>query len=157
MDAPSYWKFGDGNVRVRLYDGRQGQAQALDLATNFLTNGYLPPDVASTSQSQGRVVDPILAQQIFRSASGDVGRIQQGDQQTRTSLRASDPLTKFLNPLRSSRCLLYTSRWSGSKGQACEVCRAFSREGWDCTHTHRFLVPSLAYAFERVERRRVSA
>ena len=68
MDAPSYSNSGTGTSAFGYTMERQGQAQALDLATNFSTNGYLPPINApinvTTNQSQNRTIDPMLTQQV---------------------------------------------------------------------------------------------
>ena len=65
MGAPSYGNTGSGTFGYTME--RQGQAQALDLATNtnFQMNGYLPPATnATTNQSQGRTINPMLTQQV---------------------------------------------------------------------------------------------
>ena len=64
--SPSYGNPGTGTSAFGYPMGRQGQAQALDLATNnpFLTNGYL--STATTNQSQSRTIDPMLTQQVQR-------------------------------------------------------------------------------------------
>ena len=58
--APSYGNTGTSAFGYTME--RQGQAQALDLATNF-PNGYLPPANGMTNQSQSRSIDPMLTQQ----------------------------------------------------------------------------------------------
>ena len=66
--APSYGNSGAGTSTFGYTTERQGQAQALDLATNnTLTNGYLPP-AAMTNQSQSRTIDPMLTQQIQQAS-----------------------------------------------------------------------------------------
>ena len=62
MGAPLYGNSGSGVVGYTME--RQGQAQALDLAANPLTNGYQPPTNATTNQSQSRTIDPMLTQQF---------------------------------------------------------------------------------------------
>ena len=64
MGAPSYGNSGSGMSVVGYTMERQGQAQALDLATNSLMNGYQPPSNATTNQSQSRTIDPMLTQQV---------------------------------------------------------------------------------------------
>jgi len=65
MVAPSYGSSGTGDSAFGYTMQRQGQAQALDLATNFLTmNGYPSPTTATTNQSQSRTIDPMLTQQV---------------------------------------------------------------------------------------------
>jgi hypothetical protein len=63
MGAPSYGNSGTGMSTFGYTMERQGQALALDLATNFpTTNGYLPPTNATTNQSQNRTIDPMSTQ-----------------------------------------------------------------------------------------------
>ena len=65
--APSYGNSGTGTSSFGYTMERQGQTQALDLATNnsSLTNGYLPaPFNTTTNQSQSRTIDPMLTQQV---------------------------------------------------------------------------------------------
>ena len=65
MGAPSYGNSGTGDSAFGYPIERQGQAQALDLATNFpTTNGYLPPTNATANQNQSRTIDPRLTQQV---------------------------------------------------------------------------------------------
>ena len=66
MGALSYGNSGmGGSPTVGFTMERQGQAQALDLATNFpMTNGYLPPNSAAVNQTQNRTIDPMLTQRI---------------------------------------------------------------------------------------------
>ena len=59
MGAPLYGNSGTGTSPFGYTMERQGQAQALDLATNFPTaNGYLPPTNVTTNQAQSRTIDP---------------------------------------------------------------------------------------------------
>jgi hypothetical protein len=64
MGAPPHGNSGAGPSAFGYTMERQGQAQALDLATDFPANWYLPPTNATTTQSQGRTVDPRLTQQV---------------------------------------------------------------------------------------------
>ena len=64
MGALSYGNSGTGDSAFGYTIERQGQAQALDLATTYLANGCLPPINAMTSQSQSRTIDPMLTQQV---------------------------------------------------------------------------------------------
>lgn len=64
MGAPSYGGSGTGDSTFGCAMERQGQAQALDLATNFLTSGYFTPANPTTNQSQSRTIDPMLTQQV---------------------------------------------------------------------------------------------
>jgi len=64
MGAPSYGSPGTGTSAFGYTMERQGQAQALDLATNFLTNGYLPSPNAPANQNQSRTINPMLTQQV---------------------------------------------------------------------------------------------
>lgn len=67
MGAPSYGISGTGMPAFGYTVEKQGQTQALDLATNnFPTNGYLPTAAsnATTNQSQSRTFVPMLAQQV---------------------------------------------------------------------------------------------
>ena len=68
MGAPSYGNSGTGTSAFGYTMERQGQAQALDLATNnFFANGYLPPATnnnATANQNQSRTIDPMLTQRV---------------------------------------------------------------------------------------------
>ena len=66
MGAPSYGNSGTGTSAFGHTAERQGQAQALDLATNsnFFANGYLPQPNVTTNQIPSRTIDPRLTQQV---------------------------------------------------------------------------------------------
>ena len=64
VGAPSYGNSGTGTSTVGYMTERQGQAQALDLATNFPTNGYLPLTNATVNQTQSQTIDPMLTQRV---------------------------------------------------------------------------------------------
>ena len=65
MGAPSYGNSGTGTSTFGYTMERQGQAQALDLATNPpMTNAYLPPTHATTNQTQNRTIDPMSTQRV---------------------------------------------------------------------------------------------
>ena len=66
MGAFSYGNSGTGaSPTVGFTMEKQGQTQALDLATNFpMTNGYLPPINAVVNQTQNRAIDPMLTQRV---------------------------------------------------------------------------------------------
>ena len=65
MGTPSYGNSGTGTSTFGYPMERQGQAQALDLATNFQTNGYLPQTTNPTiTQNQSRTINPMLTQQV---------------------------------------------------------------------------------------------
>ncbi|KAF9647230.1 hypothetical protein BDM02DRAFT_2733890 [Thelephora ganbajun] len=66
VGVPLYGNSGTGTSVFGYTTERQGQAQALDLATNnsFLTNGYLSTANVATNQNQSRTIDPILTQQL---------------------------------------------------------------------------------------------
>lgn len=64
--ASSYGNSGTGTSTFGYTVERQGQTQALDLATNnFLTNAYLPATPnPTTNQSQVRAINPMVTQQV---------------------------------------------------------------------------------------------
>ena len=63
MGAPPQGNLGTGLSMFGCAMERQGQAQALDLTTDFPMNWYLPPTNAM-SQNQGQTVDLRLTQQL---------------------------------------------------------------------------------------------
>jgi hypothetical protein len=122
---------------------RQGQAQALDLATNFPTNGYLPPTNATTSQSQSQTIDPRLTQRVPVPP-----RMTSVPSNVSANAIPSFGSTQQVSQPPPPHYPLYTNRWLEWRGYDLEGLRASSHEGWGCIHI--LLISSFRFTYKRV-------